>query len=237
VAREPGSTTPVTGTLVVREMRAIGLALALLLLAGCGHEERTGDATPRSPAIAATTTDEQELPARANPRVVVRTRLRPYDVAGTSADELRAAMERLGPKDRVSGTPYAGFTRWRIEWSYNYARAAACAVTGVRVVARIQITLPRWRRTRRADPSLAAEWKRFVAALRRHEDGHAAIARSAARRIARRLRLLGTFRSCARLERAADAAGARILEEARAAETAYDERTRHGDTQGARFPS
>ncbi len=167
----------------------------------------------------------------------MRTRLRPYDIAGSSAPELRAAMDRLGPKDPVDGTPYAGFTRWTIEWSYDYTRAAACTLMRVRVVATIQITLPRWRGAAIADPGVAAEWTRFIAALQRHENGHAKIVKIGASRIARVLGSLPSFRSCARLERAADSTGERILEKTRRAELAYDEWTRHGDTQGARFPS
>jgi predicted secreted Zn-dependent protease len=216
-------------------MRAIALALALFLLAACARDVGGGDATPGSPTNPPPTEEAQEPPAVAPPRVIVRTRHRPYEIAGSSGVELRAAMERLGPKDPVGGTPYAGYTKWTVAWSYRYERVDRCALADVRVVARIRITLPRWDGARRADPTLAAEWSRFIAALRRHEDGHAAIARRAARRVARRLAALRPSRSCARLERVADAAAVRILNEARAAEIAYDERTRHGDTQGARF--
>ena len=215
-------------------MRAITLAVALLVLAACardGAEDPPAGARPD----ARPTGEAEESPARPMPRVVVRTRLRPYDITGSSGVELRAAMQRLGPKDPLSGTPYAGYTRWRIAWSYRVERARACEPTSVRVVARIRITLPRWTGAAQADPSLAAEWRRFVTALRRHENGHAAIARAAARRIGSRLASLRAFRSCARLARAADGAAVRILNNARAAEVAYDERTRHGDTQGARF--
>jgi predicted secreted Zn-dependent protease len=180
-------------------------------------------------------TEEYATAASAEARVVVRTHLRAYDIAGSSALELRAAMDRLGPKDPVDGTPYAGFTRWKIEWSYDYAGATVCALTRVRVVATIQIALPRWRGASSADPGLAAEWARFLAALRRHENGHAEIAKRGASRIARLLGSLPSFRSCARLERAADSMGARTLETTRRAELAYDEWTRHGDTHGVRF--
>jgi predicted secreted Zn-dependent protease len=218
-------------------MRTIALALALLPLAACAYDERrSGEATGRAPGEAALAIEE-DAPAPADARVVVRTHLRPYDIAGSSALELRAAMDRLGPKDPVNGTPYAGFTRWTIEWSYDYTRTATCTLRRVRVVATIQITLPRWRGASSADPALAAEWARFVAALQRHEDGHAKIAKTGARRIARVIGSLPPFRSCARLERAADSTGARILENTRRAELAYDEWTRHGETQGARFPS
>jgi predicted secreted Zn-dependent protease len=226
---------PVTGSLVLPEMRASALALMLLLLAACARDGGGDEAAPRPPAEPAATNAAPEPPVPAEPRVVVRTRLRPYLISGSSGLELRAAMERLGPKDPVRGTPYAGYTRWTLAWSYRHERARTCSLANARVVARIRITLPRWTGARRADPSLAAEWGRFVAALRRHENGHAAIARLAARRIGRRLASLRAFRSCARLERAADAAAERILDDARAAEIAYDERTRHGDTQGARF--
>ncbi len=182
-------------------------------------------------------TEEYATAAPADARVIVRTDFRPYDIAGSSALELRAAMERLGPKDPVDETPYAGFTRWTIEWSYDYAGATTCTLTRVRVVATIQITLPRWRGASSADPAFAAEWARFVGALRRHENGHAEIAKTGARRIARLLGSLPSFRSCVRLERAAESTAARTLVKTRRAELAYDEWTRHGDTQGARFPS
>jgi predicted secreted Zn-dependent protease len=216
--------------------RAIALALAVLPLAACAYDElRPGEATGRAPAQAGMVTEEYATPAPAEARVIVRTQLRPYDIAGSSAPELRVAMDRLGPKDPVDGTPYAGFTRWRIEWSYDYAGATPCTLTRVRVVATIQIAVPRWRGAGSADPRLAAEWARFVAALRHHEYGHAEIAKRGARRIARLLGSLPSFLSCARLERAADSTGARTLEMTRRAELAYDEWTRHGDTHGVRF--
>ena len=216
-------------------MRATALALALLLLAACAYDERPGEDTGRAHVQAALVTEGYAAPAPAEAHVVVRTYLRAYDIAGSSALELRAAMDRLGPKDPVDGTPYAGFTRWRIEWSYDHAGAMPCTLTRVRVVATIQIALPRWRGGGSADPGLAAEWARFVAALRRHENGHAEIAKRGARRIARLLGSLPSFLSCARLERAADSTATRTLEMMRRAELAYDEWTRHGDTHGVRF--
>ena len=218
-------------------MRAIALVLTVLLLAACGEEtQRVADAPGRASERAAAASDEREPSAATQARVVVRSRVRRYEISGSSALELRDGMDRLGPKDPVYGTPYAGFTRWRIEWSYDYATAAGCAVDGVVVAVRIDIVMPRWRDARNGPAELAAAWRRFIAALRRHEEGHAAIARRGARRIARRLEALRTFPSCARLELAADAAAERILEETRRAERAYDRRTGHGDTQGARFP-
>ena len=216
-------------------MRAAALALIVLLLAACGRDVGGDDATRGSRPEDPATEEVEESPPRSEPRVLIRTRLRPYDISGSSGVDLRAAMERLGPKDPVSGTPYDGYTKWTISWSYGYERANACALADVRVVARIRITLPRWGGIGRADPSLAAEWSRFIAALRRHENEHAGIASNAARRVARRLAALGPSRSCARLERKADAAAGQILKEVRAAEIAYDKRTGHGDTQGARF--
>lgn len=219
-------------------MRVIALALALLFLAACGEETaRVGDVPGRGSERSAARSDERDPSAVTQARVTVRSTVRHYEISGSTALELRAGMDRLGPKDPAYGTPYAGYTRWGIRWSYDYATAAGCGIENVAVAARIDIVLPRWRDARSGPRELVAEWRRFIAALRRHEEGHAAIARRGARRIARRLESMRTFPSCARLERAADTAAERILEQTRVAERAYDRRTAHGDTQGARFPS
>ena len=218
-----------------RGMRVASLALVILALAACARQDDSSAPTSEAHGTSATGEATAKAPS-SKPRVVVRSRVGYYDVSGSSALELRAGMHRLGPKDPADGTAYAAFTKWTAAWSRDYATAAGCAIANPRVVVRIDIELPRWREARRADADLAQQWARFVEALRRHEEGHASIARRAGRRIARRLASFRTFRSCARLERAVDAAAEQILVQTSKAEAAYDERTGHGATQGARFP-
>jgi predicted secreted Zn-dependent protease len=72
--------------------------------------------------------------------------------------------------------------------------------------------------------------------LKTHEAGHQQIAIEAGREIRQTLKGLPAYLSCSELEQAADAAGQNILDQFREKEKSYDQTTKHGATQGARFP-
>ncbi|MBK9001341.1 MAG: DUF922 domain-containing protein [Myxococcales bacterium] len=58
----------------------------------------------------------------------------------------------------------------------------------------------------------------------------------AARDVLRKLEKLDAEPDCDSMNREANAAANRIVEEYKAKDKAYDKETRHGATQGARFP-
>jgi predicted secreted Zn-dependent protease len=70
-----------------------------------------------------------------------------------------------------------------------------------------------------------------------HEKGHAQNAIDAARRIDEGIAALGPQSSCVDLGRAANRLGYSLIEAAKQWDIEYDLRTRHGATQGARFPA
>ena len=75
-----------------------------------------------------------------------------------------------------------------------------------------------------------------MTALQTHEDGHKEIGIQAGHDILRTLEGLPSYPTCDELEEAADAAGEGVLDRYREQEIIYDQTTRHGATQGARFP-
>lgn len=166
-----------------------------------------------------------------------RERIEYYDVTGATAGELRAALSRLGPLGS-DGMRWDGYTAWQIDApALDFSPAEdSCGVAAAPVPVRVLITLPRWNAPPDADPRLVQRWQKFLAALERHERGHAGIAYQAAEDIDRRLRRLGRFPTCAAAGQAAQQAVARLLGKAQERDAAYDRRTRHGARQGARFP-
>ena len=166
-----------------------------------------------------------------HPELQVSEEIVTFRITGSTADELRAELERLGPGD------FHARTDWSVSWSYPCAQAeTGCGTGPVAVAVRVITTLPDWAPPVDAQSELIQQWGIYIAALRAHEDGHKAIGLEAGNQILQHLQTLAAYPSCDDLEHAADEIGRRVTDEARRRETAYDRATRHGATQGARFP-
>jgi len=188
---------------------ARALAVVLALLPAAAHSQATLEAAP---GVRVSTTYEY------------------YDVQGATEREIRARLKRSGPEG------HDAFTRWHIRWSYPHAVAGGrCAPGPVTVDVRITFIFPRWTPPAAASDDLRRQWATVLAGLERHEDGHRDIALRAAREIQETLRALPPRASCAEVNRAATAAGQAILERSRREHERYDEVTKHGLTQGARW--
>lgn len=195
-------------------LRPLFAALALALLA-CAS-------TPRNPVL-----DKYPVGISGRTSVIY------YDVHGSSYDELRADMRRLGPK--VSGTSFVGETRSPMQWSWRAETTgpSSCVIQDVRVSMNAQILLPRWTPPPGADSALVAEWKRFITALEVHEAGHKDISARAGNEIMERLR--GMSGPCSQISMRAGDIARSITDRARDEQANYDARTRHGLTQGTTF--
>jgi predicted secreted Zn-dependent protease len=174
--------------------------------------------------------------AAGDPDLRVVTVHHDYAIAGQTAAELRAAMNRRGPLD-ASRERFDAVTNWWINWYYRYGRSGTrCTIASADVRVRIVFTLPRWRPGPGAAPALVRKWNRYLQALRRHENGHSGHAVVEGKRILTGLRRLAPRPSCAQLGAAADALGHAEIRRGNAWDVAYDRRTGHGATQGAVFP-
>lgn len=171
-------------------------------------------------------------PAASHPQVVLTLDKLYYDVAGSSASELRAQLDSHRETERVDA-----YTDWQIQWRYDYARSAdGCRLESLIVSLDVTLTFPRWTPPEGVSPALQERWRAYLAALEAHEQGHEKLAAQAADEIAAALSSLPLYPSCAELEQAADEAGERVLQRYRQLELEYDRETEHGATQGARFP-
>lgn len=165
------------------------------------------------------------------PAVSVKTTT--YKVQGNSVSDLRARMMQDGPVD-AQKRHHPGYTTWRVTWTFGCGVAGGDArLERVNVKVDVKYTLPEWQKPGDADPELAAKWQDYMAALRKHEDGHRDIGVRAGRRILEMLQQLPAAESCVKAGQAANEAGQKILQSSRDEELEYDRATRHGATQGA----
>jgi predicted secreted Zn-dependent protease len=78
-------------------------------------------------------------------------------------------------------------------------------------------------------------WERYLAALEAHELGHRRFGLEAASAVERSLSSLIAEPTCQQLETAIAAAAETVVEQYRERERRYDEETKHGRADGARF--
>lgn len=155
-----------------------------------------------------------------------------YTIRGSTARELRADMNRLGPSNDA-GVRNDGYTHWDIQWRYAYDRTVGgCTAGNFRVTLQARMTLPRWDPPAGVPQALIARWKRFADALRVHEDGHYELAVAAADEVRRVLHTNRTGDDCGRLGKRLDAAAAAVLADLRLRQARYDRDTDSGRKQG-----
>jgi predicted secreted Zn-dependent protease len=167
--------------------------------------------------------------------ISVSTHYIPYEIAGSTPDELRAQMDRLGPTDDL-GRHWDAYTKWDVSWSYPYSTTTdGCATGPIKAELEITFVFPQWNEPEHAS-ELVERWDAYLTALQRHEDGHKGIALAAGCEILQALETLPSYTSCSELEQRADTIAENLLEYYRQQEDTYDQETDHGATQGVHFP-
>jgi len=154
-----------------------------------------------------------------------------YEINGATARELLASMR--------ANQPFANYaaTEWHVDWNYDcLLNPNECILRSFNVRVRVRFILPHWVDSQNADQALQEEWKRYFGALQIHESGHAGFGIAAGKEL---LRLVNSkeWRAADRKELKAriDEECEKTLREFKAQEVAYDKKTDHGRTQGARL--
>ena len=161
----------------------------------------------------------------------VRERYEFYDVVGSTLADLQREIKENGTRWN-DGRTYAAVTSWDIRYDYDVVNeGGSCAVRSVKTEVEIVYHLPRMISSRGLD--LTELWDRYMARVKVHEYGHRDLAVKAAGEINEALATLPKFKSERELEKEARRVADEKLERMTRAQVAYDEQTRHGETQGA----
>jgi predicted secreted Zn-dependent protease len=160
---------------------------------------------------------------------VVRTDY--YEVSGATAEELLASLRAHQLFARHAST------KWQVDWHFEcQLKPNECILRSFTAQVRIRYTLPNWVDSQQADKALQGEWQRYFGALQLHESVHGGFGIAAGKEMVRLVnsrnwRAADQKELKARLDEECE----KTLQEYRARETAYDEKTDHGRTQGARL--
>jgi predicted secreted Zn-dependent protease len=171
------------------------------------------------------------MPGMAEPLTRMHTSY--YYVGGSSASVLAAQIDQSGPQD-ADGKHHPGMTRWDVQWKFNHKQEGeTCGVKDVLVAVGITRTLPKWRDEEKGGRALKARWKKFAEALARYLDGHKEHGLKAGAEIEKVLLAIQPASNCEDLDKAANAAGERVVGKYRKLGSDYDRDTDYGRKQGA----
>ena len=221
--------------------RNVGVAMVLfLLLTGCSGAGGIDDVAP-----VATATNAAAVPCGLSEStalndlkdlIAMKVTYACYDVAGSTAQVIRANINANPARPaEPSGAVFDATTRWefKLVWTFDTS-GGGCRAKSIATSLSITQTFPHWLPTN-ADESLQHEWSDYIAALRVHEDGHKQIALDAANDAIQRVRAQ-TATTCKEFNVDAQSAVDAATALGNRRDEQYDETTRHGATQGARFP-
>jgi predicted secreted Zn-dependent protease len=156
-----------------------------------------------------------------------------YSVAGSSATVLATQLDQKGPVGE-DGKHYAARTRWDVQWRFNHdQQGETCGAKDVAVAVGIAQNLPKWSGEDKGPAALRKRWDAFADALKRHEDEHKNHGIQAGAEIEAVLTALKPASNCEDLDKAANAAGEKVIEKYRKRDQELDRTTDHGRKQGA----
>lgn len=154
-----------------------------------------------------------------------------YSINGSTAQELRAQMRKLGPTE--NSTPYDAYTKYYVKWRYHLSASQnGCQLTDIRVSVDTSHIYPRWDDYDNGSARLQANWSRYFAKLTAHERQHARHGSNAASEIDAMLSQLPAMANCDVLDRTANDQAYAILGRYQRADGEYDQRTNHGIDEG-----
>jgi predicted secreted Zn-dependent protease len=158
-----------------------------------------------------------------------------YRIEGNSVFELMRSMAQNRPQGWDS--PLDAHTRWHIDWKYMISsQGENSRVRSFVTTTKIVLTLPLWTPGTNASPALVERWTNYCSALFLHEAGHIRIALAAEAEMRKQVLALKMQGTEYDVESLVNQTANKVLEEYHQKELQYDEQTRHGILQGARFP-
>lgn len=151
-----------------------------------------------------------------------------YPVSGTDSVSLQRSIKSQRQTDPMTGKAYDALTRWRVNWRWSGDGHGGCDLANVRVELRIEVTLPELTDPERLPADVLQRWNAYLAALRRHEAGHARHAFEGVEDIRQAI----SHGDCAH----ANDRGRAVVQRLNQFDLDYDRDTQHGVLQGTILP-
>ncbi len=156
-------------------------------------------------------------------------RRKSYLIEGVNAAELNASMKKNSPKK------FNAYTNWEVVWTVStQTRGSATLLKSFSIQVKSLQTLPNWKKPKDVSTEMLDEWDRYVAALKKHEEGHSRFGLDAAKEMRNTVQAKRWIaRSPDELAKLLSDHCNAILKKHRSRELDYDRTTGHGVTQGA----
>jgi predicted secreted Zn-dependent protease len=174
-------------------------------------------------------------PARAE--LLVERVMDYYEVAGATAKEIRAALDRQGPTWTLDGKRYDSAVGWGLAWESRFGPTArGCMMRSVTVRVRITNTAPRLKADAATPPALQKAFAAYAEKLTAYDQHRAEIVIEHAKRIEDGIMGLPPQPNCLDLKPIAGHLVDNVQRELSRVMHDYVRRTDAGRAQGAVFP-
>ncbi|MFJ7354595.1 DUF922 domain-containing Zn-dependent protease [Phyllobacterium sp. NPDC097923] len=158
----------------------------------------------------------------ANAAVVLRN-YKYFTLSGTTAADLDRELSRRGPQLHKTGPRHPGATQMRFNTKVKYGSdGKSCRVVEANITIHAQVHLPRWKQRASAKPDLAMIWDTLSADIKRHEESHIVIARTAAGDMERAMKALPWRSNCEEMKADAAKLMVKLMKEQDAAQIQFD---------------
>lgn len=170
--------------------------------------------------------------------VIAPSTVAPYKIVGKTVAELRAQMTQLGPLSVDEGKRFDASTLWDLDSQFTFGgkKGVSCQFKSISITVKTTFTLPEWTPPTGTPQTVIDRWKKHMAALQIHEDGHKKLGVEAGTDFLAQLKAIPPAASCAALQATAVAKRDAVKAAFKQKHKAYDQATNHGATQGATFP-
>ena len=170
--------------------------------------------------------------------VVTPPTIAPYTIQGKTAAELRSQMSQLGPMNQDEGKRFDASTLWDLDAQFTSGgkKGVSCKLKTVTVTVKTTFNLPAWTPPAGTPQPLIDRWKKHLAALQAHEDGHKQLGIDAGNDLLSQLKAMPSAPSCDALNKIATQKRDAVKVAFKQKHKAYDASTKHGANQGAVFP-
>ncbi|MBX3567278.1 MAG: DUF922 domain-containing protein [Rhizobiaceae bacterium] len=146
-----------------------------------------------------------------------------FSIGGSTLDEIESELSRRGPLLGSSGNRHPGATRMQFTTRIGYEdRGSNCRIAQATVTVKAKVILPKWRRTKRADPEVRLIWDTLASDIKRHEESHVSIAKGFAHDLERALLAVRSQRTCEAAAQKAKTVSADILARHERAQDRFD---------------